>query len=231
MPTECGPATSPAPRHQHPQELLMSLRKTALVAATAALSLASVGTASATTLNTDPGNVPFATGTVTFKNTSSGTATLTTALGNITCTTAHVQASANNNHAATLTGTLNQLTLTSCTDTIPLLTFSSCHLHGPTPGIRITSTDTTSGSVSIFDMTIRRGGQRRLDHLLHGCQRHSGHWDSGRRHRQPLPCVGHVRDDAQPHRRSRDEPHCDYHAVAGDATRDPSRRAAHATRA
>src|ERR1044071_7750399 len=157
MPTECGPATSPAPRHQHPQELLMSLRKTALVAATAALSLASVGTASATTLNTDPGNVPFATGTVTFKNTSSGTATLTTALGNITCTTAHVQASANNNHAATLTGTLNQLTLTSCTDTIPLLTFSSCHLHGPTPGIRITSTDTTSGSVSIFDMTIRCG--------------------------------------------------------------------------
>jgi hypothetical protein len=134
----------------------MSIRKLALVVATAAVGLLSVGigSASATTLRTDPGNVPFATGNVTLKNTTSGTATLTTAIGSLSCTTTHFQATVNNNHAATLTGTLSTLTFTSCTDTIPILTITSCHLHGPTPGVAVTASG-SGGSVNLTDVGVR----------------------------------------------------------------------------
>ena len=134
----------------------MSIRKLALLVATAALGLLAVGfaSASATTLNGDPGNTPLATGNVTITNTSSGTSTLTTSLGNLSCTNTRFEATINNNHAATLTGSLNQLTFTSCTDTIPFLTITSCHQHGATPGVRITAT-TTGGSVNLTDVGVR----------------------------------------------------------------------------
>jgi hypothetical protein len=129
----------------------MSIRKLALVVATAALGLLSVGigSASATTLNTDPGNIPFATGNVTVKNTSSGVATLTTGLGTITCNTTHFESTINNNHAATLPGTLNRLTFTSCSDTVPLLTVSSCHQHRTSP-LAVSTT-----LVTLTDVTVR----------------------------------------------------------------------------
>jgi hypothetical protein len=134
----------------------MPLKKLTLVAMTAVLALSAggIGSASATTLRTDPGNVSFPTGNVTIKNTASGTALLTTSVGNFACTTAHLQATINNNHAATLTGTLSQLTLTSCTDTIPLLTFSSCHLHGAAPTVAITANG-TGGSFNLTDVGLR----------------------------------------------------------------------------
>jgi hypothetical protein len=135
----------------------MSIRKLALVVATAAAALLSVGlgSASATTLRTDPGGQPFATGNVTVTNTSSGTATLTTSLGNLDCTNTKFVADINNNHAETLTGSLTQLTFTSCTDTIPFLTISSCHQHGPNPDVRVTSTGANTGSVNLSDVGVR----------------------------------------------------------------------------
>lgn len=129
----------------------MSIQKLTVSLAVAASGLLAIGSASAsaTTLNTDPGNVPFATGNVTTKNTSSGVALFTTALGNFSCSTTHIEAAINNNHAAVLPGTLNHFSLTSCTDTIPNLTFTSCHQHGTAP------IDVSTATVTLTDVTIR----------------------------------------------------------------------------
>jgi hypothetical protein len=135
----------------------MSIRKLALVVATAAVGLLAVGfgSASATTLATDPGSVPFPTSTVSITNTTSGTSLLTTSLGNLTCTNTKFVATVNNNHATTLTGTLGQLTFSSCTDTIPVLTISSCAMHGASPTVHIMSTSPTTGSVNLTDVGVR----------------------------------------------------------------------------
>jgi hypothetical protein len=66
----------------------------------------------------------------------------------------HFQATVNNNHAATLTGTLGQMTFTTCTDTIPVLTITSCHRHGATPGVAVTASG-SGGSVNLTDMGVR----------------------------------------------------------------------------
>jgi hypothetical protein len=137
----------------------MSIRKLTLLVATAAMGLLAVGfgSASATTLRADPGNTAFPAGNVTITNTSSSTATLTTALGNLTCESTRFHADVNQNGAATLTGRLTALTFTQCTDTIPVLTITSCHLHTPpVPTISITSTGGgTTGSVVLGDVVVR----------------------------------------------------------------------------
>jgi hypothetical protein len=135
----------------------MSIRKLALIVATAATAVLAVGfgSASATTLRADPGNTVFPVGNVTITNTSSNLAVLTTALGNITCSSTRFHADVEQNGAATLPGRLTALTFTGCDDTIPVIAVTSCHLYtGPVTTVSITAS-AGGGSVVLGDLIVR----------------------------------------------------------------------------
>jgi hypothetical protein len=111
----------------------MSIRRLAPIVAVVAFGLfaAGVGTASATSLRFDPGNVAAPASTIRITNTTSDTAVLTTGLGKIDCRDTKFTADVLNSPATVLSGRLTQLTFTTCTDTIAPINVTSCHLHTP----------------------------------------------------------------------------------------------------
>jgi hypothetical protein len=111
----------------------MSIRKMALLAAISALGLLAIGSASAsaTTIRLDPLNTIAPAGSQ-IMNGGSGSATLTTDLvGNpkIHCANTAFSADIGASGATNVTGKLTTLTFTSCTDNLPVINISSCHLH------------------------------------------------------------------------------------------------------
>jgi hypothetical protein len=134
----------------------MFIRRLASLAAIAALGLLVLGSVSAsasTALRTDPSGGRL-TGSTTITNTSSGPAVLTTNLGTVTCTNTKFDADVTSNNSATsISGTLTSLTFTSCTDTIPVLTFVGCHLVGTAP-VSITAND-TGGHITLTDVLVK----------------------------------------------------------------------------
>jgi hypothetical protein len=142
----------------------MSIRKLVVLASLAAVGLLSLGSGAASAsvaLRIDPGNqllgAPF-----TITNTSSGPSVFTLqGLGTFTCnqTTSETRLHANSG-ASSITGTLNALTLTSCVDTLPVMTIPSCTLD-PTaavPTVHITSDPPiagVNGQLNITDLRIR----------------------------------------------------------------------------
>jgi hypothetical protein len=134
----------------------MPIRRSATLAAVAALSLLALGAAPApasTSLRSDPGG-GLLTGSTTITNTSSGVATLTTGSGSITCSNTSFTATATSNSSATtIGGSLNTLTFTTCTDTIPLVTFAGCHRHGAT--LPAVSVNGSTGTVTLTDVIVR----------------------------------------------------------------------------
>jgi hypothetical protein len=132
----------------------MSLKKLVVVAVLGLLTLGG-STASATTLRTDPGG-GLLTGSTTVTNTSSGAAVWQSNFGSITCTQSSFDATVSANSSATsIGGTLTGLTYTSCHDTVPSFTFTSCALHQPgVPTVTITGS-AGGGSLAINDATIR----------------------------------------------------------------------------
>jgi hypothetical protein len=188
----------------------MLIRKTAIVAALAALGLLalSASASASTAIRTDPGGA-LLTGSTTLTNTSSTPFIYSMAgFGTITCSQVSFDADLSSRSGATnVAGSLTALTLTSCTDTIPVLTYTSCHLHGQAPTVSILAND-NSGVFTFGDF---RRGVRRGKHRLHDLVQQRG--ALGGRHFR-LARLG-VRSerlgqlDAQPHRPGRHEPHCD----------------------
>jgi hypothetical protein len=134
----------------------MLIRKLATLAAAGALGLLALGSASAsaTSLRTDPGNVPLS-GQQTLRAASSGSAVLNGPAGTWTCGRTLIDIDVNATTAATITGRLTALTFTSCTDTIPLLDFRDCTLHVPSiPTVSITAA-AGGGTVVLTDPVYR----------------------------------------------------------------------------
>lgn len=128
----------------------------AAIAATGLLSIVSSATASSA-LRTDPGGA-LLTGSTTLTNTSSTPFVYTVAgLGNLTCNQATFDADAAANTSATsISATVTAFTLTSCTDTIPVITFTGCHLRSTaTPGMTITAGPDTGGTFRFNDLSFR----------------------------------------------------------------------------
>jgi hypothetical protein len=137
----------------------MLIRKTAIVAALAALGLLalSASASASTAIRTDPGGA-LLTGSTTLTNTSSTPFIYSMAgFGTITCSQVSFDADLSSRSGATnVAGSLTALTLTSCTDTIPVLTYTSCHLHGQAPTVSILAND-NSGVFTFGDTILRCG--------------------------------------------------------------------------
>lgn len=54
-----------------------------------------------------------------------------------------------------MSASVDSLTFLSCTDTIPLITISSCHIVTPLPSISITASGTTGGTISWTNTYVR----------------------------------------------------------------------------
>jgi hypothetical protein len=134
----------------------MFIRKLAAPAAIAALGLLAVVSTPAsasTTVRVDPG-AGLLTGSTTITNTTSGPAVLTTGVGSVTCTSSigSVTLTANSS-ATTIGGSLNTITFTSCTDTLPLITITTCHRHGASlPSIAING---SAATLTVTDVIVR----------------------------------------------------------------------------
>jgi hypothetical protein len=128
----------------------------ALIAAIAALGLLALGSASApasTTLRTDPGG-GLLSGSTTVTSTSNEPVVMPLNLGTVTCNSLKFDADVTSNSSATsIAGTLTGLTLTSCTDTIPVISVGSCHAS-TTPAVSITAND-TGGHMNLTDVLVR----------------------------------------------------------------------------
>lgn len=141
----------------------MNIRKltaTVAVALFGVLALGAVSASATTTLVTDPSG-GLLTGSTTISNSGSTAATLSlTGVGEIVCSNTRFDADVNANQSATsITGTLTQLTFTTCTDTVPVLTITSCHLvpnaTGQFPIIHITATGANTHTQLLTDPTVR----------------------------------------------------------------------------
>lgn len=139
----------------------MSIRKLTLLTAVAAVGLMGLATTSAsasTALRTDPGG-SLLTGSTTITNTASDTSTrVFSGLGTIHCAQTFADIDVHGRTSPTsITGTLTGLTFTSCTDTLPVIQYTSCALSptSPFPVVHITATNDQGGTVQITDETIR----------------------------------------------------------------------------
>jgi hypothetical protein len=138
----------------------MSIRRLASLVAIAAIGVLALGAASAsasTALRTDPGG-GLLTGSTTITNTTAAPSVLTlTGLGVVTCNQTNFDANVTSNSSAgSITGTLATLTFTTCSDTLPVITISSCTLNpGTTPVVHIFASNDTGGTTTIDDATVR----------------------------------------------------------------------------
>jgi hypothetical protein len=77
----------------------------------------------------------------------------------LTCGQTAFEADLNSNANATtsITGRVTSLTFTSCTDTVSLIDYISCSLHGGSglPTVRLTGGSASSGSVSLANVVVR----------------------------------------------------------------------------
>lgn len=136
----------------------MFIRKLAVMTAVAAFGLLAMASYASATIHirTDPGG-SFLSGSTTITNTTSERSTLAGSAGNISCDVVKFDADLNANTAASsITGTLTQLTFTTCTDTVPIINFASCHLDTTAgfPSVHITAA-AGGGSVQITDPLVR----------------------------------------------------------------------------
>jgi hypothetical protein len=139
----------------------MLFRKLAPLMAVAALALLVIGASSAsasTALRVDPGGGLKGAGSTLTNTTSAPWVWSITGLGTWTCNQATLNAHpSSSSSATTIGGTVNSLTLTTCTDTIPIITFPSCTLSpsSPLPSITINANNDIGGTWTINDMTVR----------------------------------------------------------------------------
>jgi hypothetical protein len=139
----------------------MFIRKLALLAAVAVLGSLAVGAApsSAATFlhdNVTSGSLLPAGTTIMPRRATGDAAVLTLpGFGTVTCIDNTFHATVGASGGATVTGTLHGLTFTECTDTIPLLTISSCHMTSVGPSITVTATSHNGGTITINDITVK----------------------------------------------------------------------------
>lgn len=135
----------------------MSITRPALVAAIAALGLLLAGAVSAsahTSLRTDPGGGPLV-GPPAITSTASSDFTLQTQTGVITCAVSTFTADVNGNTGAEgVTGTLTTLTAQQCTDTLPQVNVTSCHLENK-PVLHIFADIAIGGTFLLTDPILR----------------------------------------------------------------------------
>lgn len=132
----------------------MSIRTTAVLLATAALAMVPTTAAAHTGLRLDPGDVPLPAPTTFTSTTSDGFFLDAPGTGQLGCTNASFDIDASVITSATsIPGQLTALTAQGCTDSFPVLTFTSCHLHNKV-GVRIASTP-TGGTVTLTDPVLR----------------------------------------------------------------------------
>ena len=136
----------------------MFIRKLALLSALAALGLLAVGAASSSAAsylhdNTTTGSL-LASGTTIMPRSSDPAVLTLPGFGVVTCTNNTFDATVGASGGATITGTLHSLTFNTCTDTIPIITISSCHLASGTPSLTITATSHAGGTININDITV-----------------------------------------------------------------------------
>jgi hypothetical protein len=112
-------------------------------------------------LRTDPGN-QFLGAPFTITNTSSDPWVITfSGLGTVTYNQTIIESTLTSNaNVSGITGNLNRVTLTSCTDTLPGMTYTSCTLDptSPVPTVHVTSDPPVVGSnggIGITDMRVR----------------------------------------------------------------------------
>jgi hypothetical protein len=133
----------------------MSIRTiAALLATIAGLALIPATAGAHTGLRLDPGDAPLPTPTTFSNTTSDGFFLNAPGTGQLGCATASFDIDASTNTAATsITGQLTAFTAQGCTDSFPVPSFTSCHLHNKV-GVRITSTP-TGGTVTLIDPILR----------------------------------------------------------------------------
>ncbi len=137
----------------------MFIRKLALLAALAALGLLAVGAASSSAASYLHDNVTsgslLASGTTIMPRSSDPAVLTLPGFGTVTCTANSFDATVGASGGATISGTLHSLTFNTCTDTIPIITISSCHLVNGTPSLTITATSHSGGTININDITVK----------------------------------------------------------------------------
>ena len=135
----------------------MSISRQAVLAAITALGLLLVGATSApahTVLRTDPGDQPLI-GPTSITNTSSGHFTLQTQTGVVTCVNSTFTADVTSNTGIqSIPGQLTALTAVGCTDTLPEVTITSCHLENR-PTLHITADLPNGGTILLTDPILR----------------------------------------------------------------------------
>jgi hypothetical protein len=130
-----------------------------LVLVLAVLAIGASSASGSTALRTDPGG-GLLTGSTTITNTTAAPSVLTlTGLGVVTCNQTNFDLHVNFSFSVfgvSVTGALTFGTFTSCTDTLPVITISSCTLNpGTTPSIHIFAGNDTGGTTTIDDPTFR----------------------------------------------------------------------------
>lgn len=135
----------------------MSISRAAALAAIAALGVLLIGAVSAsahTVLRTDPGGLPLI-GPTSIAPTSSDHFTLQTQTGSVTCVSSTFTADVNSNTGIdSITGRLTSLTAVGCTDTLPQVDITSCHLEN-VPVLHIISSSTVGGMFLLTDPVLR----------------------------------------------------------------------------
>lgn len=133
----------------------MLKRKTALATAACAIAASALGTSSASATTVENAGGALAAGTSVGNNASDPSTLHLTGLGGITCTITTANFTVGASGGATVSATMDTLTFQSCTDTIPVITISSCHLVTPLPTGHITGIGSTGGTVELSNTYVR----------------------------------------------------------------------------
>jgi hypothetical protein len=140
---------------------MMFIRRLVTLGMLGVLGALSVGTTTAgadTTVVTDTPGGGFHQSPAgdTMRPTNGGPAVITlSGLGSVTCANATFDADVTTPAGTPAIAALTALTFTSCTDTIPVLTFTGCHLDGASPTLSMTASGTTGGSVLFVSTYLR----------------------------------------------------------------------------
>jgi hypothetical protein len=128
----------------------------ALLTTIAGLALIPVTASAHTELRLDPGDVPLPAPTTFYSTTSDGFFLNAPGTGQLGCANASFDIDVSAITSTTsIAGQLTAFTAQGCTDSFPVLSFTSCHLHNMV-GVRIASTP-TGGTVTLTDPVLRCG--------------------------------------------------------------------------
>ena len=75
--------------------------------------------------------------------------------GTVRCANGTFDATVGASGGLNITGTLHSLTFSSCTDTIPIITISSCHLVNGPRSLTITALSHAGGTINVNDITVK----------------------------------------------------------------------------